>query len=153
MNPREAESPGGDGAQISAKHRKRSDTQSIRDVSDTIEDPEQAALFGVPRARNRIDAQGRLHRDPSTSHEVANSRNLDDVTRTQRAIINTFRLARTPLTDEDLIEQLKWFRASESGLRSRRAELVRLGVLEVVDEDGRTRYGNRSRRYRIAGAD
>lgn len=112
--------PAGERGREIAGGRRHDGSSIVNAASDRIENP-QAQLFGTPRARNRIDAKGRLHRDPDTSHEVANSRNLDDVTRTQKAIINTLRLARTPLTDEDLIEQLKWFRASESGLRSRRA--------------------------------
>jgi hypothetical protein len=57
------------------------------------------------------------------------------------------------MSDEEIIAALSWMRASESGIRSRRAELLRMGAIEVEDEAGRTRYGNRSRRYRIAGAE
>ena len=147
---RKAESPGGDGAPRSAERRGSNDNNSLRDVSDTIEDPQQAPLFGVPRARGHINqSDGSLVVDPPTSRAAAESVSLESVTRLQRAILNTLTLARRPCTDEEICERLSWMRASESGIRSRRAELLRKGLIEVADEDGRTKYGNRSRRYRV----
>ena len=66
--------------------------------------------------------------DPQTSHDAADS--VEDITATKRHIL---KLLRTPKCDEQLVVM---FRAngpvdlrmkSESGIRSRRAELVREG--------------------------
>ena len=130
-----------------------SDLQSIRAAGDTSEDPQQAPLFPVARARNRIDQEGRLHRDPETSMAAARSVTVESMTRVQRAVMNVLTIARGPLSDEQIVESLRWLKASPAGIRSRRAELLRGGLIEVADEDGRTKYGNRSRRYRIAGAE
>jgi hypothetical protein len=126
------------------------DTQSLPAASDGNEHPEQAPLFPVARARNRIDAEGRLHRDPEPSFQAARSQSPERITALQRAIVNTLQLARQPLTDEQIVERVKrmsW--AAESGVRSRRAELVRQGVLEVVDSKGLTQHGRPCRRYQV----
>ena len=71
--------------------------------------------------------------DPSTSHEAAAS--VKHLSRTQSGILG---ILRNPMTDEQLIE---WYQhmakklpelfpmASHSGIRSRRAELVKLGLV------------------------
>jgi hypothetical protein len=80
--------------------------------------------------------------DPETSHEAAES--VKDITATQNAILKL--LSIMPMVDEDLIHYYQqqvsmgadardFPRASESGIRSRRAELVRLG--RVVDSGER----------------
>jgi hypothetical protein len=75
----------------------------------------------MPRARKT---------DPQTSHDAAES--VERVTDTQLYILQALR---KPRTDVQLVEaygKLKRApRASESGIRSRRAELVRKGL--VVD--------------------
>jgi hypothetical protein len=114
----------------------------------STEEDRQTALFDTPRARNSW-REGRLVVDPPTSFAAARSVSPQGVTRLQRAILNAFRLHRKPMSDEDLIESLTWLRASESGIRSRRAELLRAGLLEVVDELGVTKHGRRSRRYQL----
>ena len=73
--------------------------------------------------------------DPITSHEAAYS--VGDVTDTQAYILRV--LEKRPRTDSELIEAYRNYkrapRASESGIRSRRAELVGKGV--VVDTNAR----------------
>lgn len=74
--------------------------------------------------------------DPTTSHEAAES--VQNLTETQKFILKA--LVR-PRTDVELVEAYRAFklapRASESGIRSRRAELVQAGV--VVDSGDRTK--------------
>jgi len=82
--------------------------------------------------------------DPVTSHLAAES--VGDVTRTQEYILRALRKART---DVELVEAYTNLRtaprASESGIRSRRAELVRKGL--VIDTGKRVRLD--SGRYAI----
>lgn len=77
----------------------------------------------MPKARNT---------DPHTSHEAAES--VVEVTETQLAI---YKLLKKPMMDQDLITEYgklvlsnKAPMASESGIRSRRAELVDLELVE-----------------------
>jgi hypothetical protein len=124
------------------------DSQSISAVSDQSHD--QQALWDVPRARNHINTtDGTLVADPATSRAAAESVSLESVTRLQRAILNTLTLARRPCTDEEICERLSWMSAAESGIRSRRAELLRKGLIEVADEAGTTKHGRPCRRYRV----
>jgi hypothetical protein len=129
---------------LSRGGRGRDDNKSLPPVSD-----DQLAFGGVPRFRNRIDRAGQLHRDPETSRKAAESVSLSNVTRLQKAILSTLTLARKPCTDEEICERLSWMRVSESGIRSRRSELLRAGRIEVADEAGVTKHGRRSRRYRV----
>lgn len=82
--------------------------------------------------------------DPTTSHDAAAS--VENVTATQKFILTLFSIM--PLTDEDLVhiyqQQIRMGaderdvpRASESGIRSRRAELVKKGL--IVDSGLRQR--------------
>lgn len=85
------------------------------------------------------------HTDPHTSHDAAAS--VKDITATQAAIL---KLLAIPHTDADLVwyYQQGWNdtpRASESGIRSRRADLVKLGL--VVDTGRRKKLP--SGRYAI----
>jgi hypothetical protein len=130
---------------LSQGGRKRYDAKSLPPVAD-----DQQAFFNPPRARNHIDRRdGTLVRDPETSVSAARSVSLASVTRVQRSILNVLRLARKPMSDEQIIESLSWMRASESGIRSRRAELLRAGLLEVVDSKGLTRHRRPCRRYQV----
>lgn len=67
--------------------------------------------------------------DRATSHEAAQS--VTNVTATQQAILNALVL---PMTDDNLIRfiRLTGLAVSESGVRSRRAELVALGLVKSV---------------------
>jgi hypothetical protein len=78
----------------------------------------------MPRARNT---------DPITSHLAAES--VENITLTQEYVL---RALRRPRNDSQLIEAYRSYKtapkASESGIRSRRAELVALGK---VDDSGK----------------
>lgn len=67
--------------------------------------------------------------DPTTSHMAAAS--VQDITATQEYILKALK---RPATDVDLVERYNNLktapRASESGIRSRRAELVALGLVK-----------------------
>ena len=71
--------------------------------------------------------------DPVTSHEAGAS--VKNITATQQAILDIFTSHSIALTDESLVSIYKRGTAhglpyaSESGIRSRRAELVKLGKL------------------------
>lgn len=78
--------------------------------------------------------------DPGTSHIAA--RSVQNISATQRAIINL--LGDEGKNDEQLIQAYKFCvgygtapEASESGIRSRRAELVKIGL--VVDTGERSK--------------
>lgn len=73
--------------------------------------------------------------DPQTSHEAAES--VRNITPLKRIILNTLQ---TAMTDEELVMSIRHSHgliASESGIRSRRAELVRDGFVE--DSKGRSK--------------
>lgn len=85
------------------------------------------------------------HTDPSTSHEAARSITTEQLTETQSAILQL--LSSRSMTDEQIrrshnlgVADGVWSPASESGLRSRRAELVARGLVEEKDRD-KTRFG------------
>lgn len=82
--------------------------------------------------------------DPVTSHEAAES--VDDVTATQEFILRV--LQKKPRTDSELIEAYRNYktapRASESGIRSRRAELVAKGLVADTDRRDVLPSGRRS---------
>lgn len=74
--------------------------------------------------------------DPYTSHEAADS--VVEVTDTQLAI---YKLLKKPMSDQDLVSAYRNLvasnrapRASESGIRSRRAELVHLDLIKAFGE-------------------
>ena len=81
----------------------------------------------TPRARTT---------DPKTSHDAAES--VREITATQEYVLKALR---RPRTDVELVKAYSAFkrapRASESGIRSRRAELVRSGL--VRDSDRRVK--------------
>lgn len=76
------------------------------------------------------------HTDPSTSHEAAMT--VGRITETQEFILKALK---RPATDVDLLERYRNYKtapyASESGIRSRRSELVKQGL--VVDTGKRVR--------------
>jgi hypothetical protein len=81
--------------------------------------------------------------DPQTSHEAAKSVGM--VSETQLIIL---RLLGKPMSDQQLVlaySKLMPFKAplaSESGIRSRRAELVQLGLVEAKGES-KTLFGRK----------
>ena len=98
---------------------------------------EQLDLFGA-HARST---------DPQTSHEAARTVN---VTKGQQTVLNEF-LMYHELTDEALIEALQVrqdscpdAKLSDSGARSRRAELVAIGILKDTGRYGKTATGRKT---------
>lgn len=81
--------------------------------------------------------------DPITSHEAAQS--VAQITKTQDFILM---ILETPATDEMLISRYRSTRhapeASDSGIRTRRAELVRKGLVVDTGERGFTQSGRQS---------
>lgn len=88
----------------------------------------------MPRARNT---------DPKTSHTAAES--VTNLTQTQATIL---RVLQRPRTDTQLIEAYRKLKraplASESGIRSRRAELVEKGLVVDSGNRGLTPFNRRS---------
>ena len=70
--------------------------------------------------------------DPQTSHDAA--RSVKDVSKTKKAILSLLRKHQSDMqlvaNYSKLARQNKAPRASESGIRSRRAELVKLGLVK-----------------------
>lgn len=91
--------------------------------------------------------------DPYTSHEAAKS--VTKVTETQQAILQ---LLQTPMTDEQLVNAYlagaflegTYPEASESGIRSRRAELARKGLVVIVTTS-LTSTGRKARVWKVSG--
>ena len=88
----------------------------------------QPNSIGVPRARAT---------DPETSHEAAAS--VTNVRPRQAAVLEAFRV-NGPMTDSSLRRVYSGPAQSDSGLRTRRCELVTLGLL--VDTGKRERASN-----------
>lgn len=94
---------------------------------------DQGAFFDVPRARNRITPEGRVVRHPAPSFAAARSLSSDRISALQREIVSVLRSADPPLTDQAIVEEIRRVRGpndSDSSIRSRRAELVRRGLVE-----------------------
>jgi hypothetical protein len=64
-----------------------------------------------------------------------------------RARVLELLTAAGPLTDEAIAERLGM---EANTVRPRRGELVRAGLVQAVDEEGRTRTGSRATRWGVA---
>ena len=64
-----------------------------------------------------------------------------------RARILELLTAAGPLTDEQIAERLGM---EPNTVRPRRGELVRAGLVQAVDEEGRTRTGSRATRWGVS---
>jgi len=88
----------------------------------------------MPRARKT---------DPQTSHDAAES--VTNLTQTQATIL---RVLKRPRTDAQLVEAYRKLKraplASESGIRSRRAELVEKGLVADSGDRALTPFNRRS---------
>lgn len=90
--------------------------------------------------------------DPQTSHDAAAS--VQNISETQQAILNILKHRR--LTDEQIINRYRDSpfslpKATDSGIRSRRAELVRIGKVRKANSDlGRTASGRACAVWEIA---
>ena len=104
--------------------------------------------FNVPRARRT---------DPVTSHEAARSIPLDSLTERQQAVLLVFQ-GEGSMSDEMLLvayRSAKWRsfklpKQSDSGLRTRRSELSRAGLL-VPMYYGLTRAGRKTQFWATPG--
>lgn len=83
--------------------------------------------------------------DPETSHQAAKSVSVASVTDTQKAILKLLKLR--AMNDEQIFDAFfqgaengRWKHASMSGVRSRRSELERLGLVKDVGLT-KTRFG------------
>lgn len=92
--------------------------------------------------------------DPQTSHMAAESISADHLSETQAAIMVILRQA--PMCDEKLVEQFRVWeqlgrfpKASDQSVRSRRAELVRMGMVEYAGFDERMSTGRFGRVWRV----
>lgn len=94
--------------------------------------------------------------DPETSHMAADG---VDVGRTKKLILSALRVLREKGEEPVKADRLTLFilsfgnNVSDSGVRSRLAELIRDGRVEVADMEGVTPSGRKCRRYRIADQD
>ena len=95
----------------------------------------------MPNARNT---------DPKTSHDAAES--VTNLTQTQATIL---RVLQRPRTDTQLIEAYRKLKraplASESGIRSRRAELVDKGLVVDSGNRGLTPFNRQSIVWAVNG--
>jgi hypothetical protein len=114
---------------------------------------EQSGFFDVPRARNSW-RDGRLVRDPETSRKAAEGIPLSSLTAAQRRVLTVLQLARRPLSDEQIVAEVRRLfsrSASASGIRSRRSDLVKKGlIVPVTGQQGLTRSGQFCTLWRIA---
>jgi len=88
--------------------------------------------------------------DPQTSHEAAKS--VRNISETHAIIMDVFS-SKGPLTDEQLIAIIRRapdVRVSDSGIRSRRSELVKLGKIREHNQNGRTTSGRKCTVWEIA---
>lgn len=85
--------------------------------------------------------------DPQTSHDAA--RSVGNITQTQSYIL---RALKRPRSDEQLLEAYRAMKhapkASDSGIRSRRAELARMGLIKEVGL-ARTEAGRQTRIWKV----
>lgn len=102
--------------------------------------PTQTSLLAQPRARARKT-------DPWTSHYAAQG---VDVTRGQAIVLTAF--SRGAGTDDQIIERIAHYwpevQITPQSVRSRRAELVRKGLIEDSGEVGLSHFGGRSKVWR-----
>lgn len=88
--------------------------------------------------------------DPFTSHKAAES--VENVTKTQGFIVQALK---TPRTDEELIMKYRSYRyapqASDSGIRTRRAELVAMGWVVDTGQRRTTQSGRQSIVWGLCG--
>ena len=85
--------------------------------------------------------------DPDTSHEAAKQLTTDGLRACAKAVLNVLR-SHGPMIDEELVERVEPVGPySPSGIRSRRAELVRAGLVEAAGT-GVTASGRRSQVWR-----
>ena len=103
--------------------------------------------------RDAINHAAARSTDPTTSWEAARSLGL--LTGLQERVWLTLALM-TPVTDEQLYDAYnrsyggRGQPIAPSTVRSRRKELQDLGLVEVVDRNGKTKGGRRCQRFQVA---
>lgn len=104
------------------------------------------------REHTRVVGPRARRTDPSTSHQAAASAAPNSGTLAER-LLRIFAAAKRPITDEELAERhariFPGVPATAAGIRTRRSELERAGLVAVTDADGRTSSGRACRRYGI----
>lgn len=95
--------------------------------------------------------------DPSTSFEAARSLKTENITKTMSGILDILRNA--PRHDEGLVQSYNALSihhivpfASDSGIRSRRAQLVELGLVEDSGQRVKTASGRSSIVWQVVNA-
>ena len=88
--------------------------------------------------------------DPATSREAAQS--VNGITKLQTLIISLFKANIGGIHDEDLVLLFHGWQPpfSQSGIRSRRAELVRKGLIEDSGKRVKTASGRNAIVWRLA---
>jgi len=89
--------------------------------------------------------------DPQTSHDAADS--VRDISKTQQAILDV--LINVPMCDERLVSYWEFWqedfpKATPQSIRSRRAELVKMGLVEYAGYDERMTTGRYGRVWKVA---
>lgn len=114
-------------------------------------DHRRAAPLGGLFAPQPEPAAHARHTDPATSHEAAAS--VTELTEKQRVVLDLFE-QHGPMADHEL---LRIYRIgtlppqSDSGLRTRRSELVAAGKLVQSGPDATTPTGRRALRWDVPG--
>lgn len=88
--------------------------------------------------------------DPDTSFEAAEK---VDTSRMQEQTLLVLRGLTEPVEEwrlQELVEKRLDCRLGDSTIRTRLSELVKKGLVELVDREGRSRTGHRCSRYRLA---
>jgi hypothetical protein len=119
---------------------------NVRDDTDAWRLAERAFRSGWAHAMYEQQQPRARRGDPDTSVDAAAS--VENLRRTQRRV---YSLLIRPMTDEELVaEHIAAYgknASSASGVRSRRAELVDLGLVVNAGIDGKTTGGRRCRRW------
>lgn len=88
--------------------------------------------------------------DPHTSFEAAEK---VDVNRMQEETVKALAGLSHPVEEwrlQELVGKRLGCRLGDSTIRTRLSELVRKGLVELVDREGRSRTGHKCSRYRLA---
>jgi hypothetical protein len=105
--------------------------------------PDQQALIDVPRARNQWNRA-----DPETSFAAARSIDEKKLTGTQKLVL--WALKQGPAIDEQIVYRIREHtRVSPQSIRSRRAELVRRGLVVDSGKRRRTQYGQEATVWKL----
>lgn len=99
---------------------------------------------------NSIPAAPTRRGDPVTSFEAAE---MVDVNRMQEETVKALAGLSYPVEEwrlQGLVEERLGCRLGDSTIRTRLSELVRKGLVEIVDRKGYSRTGHQCARYRLA---